>query len=213
MFYLLLAKKHQQLLLKNAESRPAREVRSTTTVVNSVPAGPVESAQLAVAEVHTAQASRRPPKGSYRKSQPSHMAREMRAYGKSDVHKGYGKKDVQARRDQSRPRPNPYKSKNDRSQQFQGNCHKCGRKGHFAKDCRTPPYMVNMYQELQQLHTQTHQTYNFENSQPITDLENYMTIYEQHSLNPDEAFLDNVSTHTILTNPKFFHFKGNDELW
>ena len=73
------------------------------------------SAQLAVAEVHTAQASRRPPKGSYRKSQPSHMAREMRAYGKSDVHKGYVKRDVQARRDQPRPRPNPYKSKNDQS--------------------------------------------------------------------------------------------------
>ena len=40
-----------------------------------------------------------------------------------------------------------------------------------------------------------------------------MTIYEQHSSNPNEAFLDSASTHTILINPTFFHFRGNEEPW
>ena len=40
-----------------------------------------------------------------------------------------------------------------------------------------------------------------------------MTIYEQHSSNPNEALLESVSTHTILTNPKFFHFRGNEGPW
>lgn len=76
--YLLLAEKHQQLLLKNVEFRLAWEIHTTV-------------AQLAVAmEAHAAEASKRPPRGSYRKSQPPHPAREMRAYAKSDVHKGYG---------------------------------------------------------------------------------------------------------------------------
>ena len=34
--------------------------------------------------------------------------------------------------------------------------------------------MVNMYRELQQLRIQARQVYNFKNSQPITDIENYM---------------------------------------
>lgn len=201
MSHLLLAEKHQQLLLKNAESRPAREVHST------VAAGPAR--QAAAVEAHAAEASRRPPRGSYRKSQPSHMAREMRAYGKRDVH---------VRRDQPRPRPNPYKPRTYPPKQIQGNCHKCGRKGHFAKECRASPYTVNMYKELQQLRNQTRQTYNFENHNPNLppyndDVENYMTISGQRSSNPNEALLDSASTHTILTNPKFFHFEGNDDAW
>lgn len=114
----------------------------------------------------------------------------MRAYGKSDVHKGYSMRDVHARRDQPRPRPYPYKPRNFQPKQFQGNCHKYGRKGHFAKDCRAPPYITNMYRELQELRNQPGQTYNFENSNPPTytdDIKNYTTIYEQHSSNLDEC--------------------------
>ena len=71
-----------------------------------------------------------------------------------------------------------------------------------------------MYKESQQLRNQPRQTYNFENPQPITyndDIENYMTIYEQHASNPNKALLDSASTHTIFTNPKFFHFRGNEK--
>ena len=69
MSHLLLAKKHQQLLLKNAESRPTQEVHSTIVAANLVHVGPVGLVRLAVAKVHAAQASSRPPKGSYWKSQ------------------------------------------------------------------------------------------------------------------------------------------------
>ena len=57
----------------------------------------------------------------------------------------------------------------------------------FAKDCRAPPYIVNIYREFQQLWTQTQtcHAYNFEKPNPppnpssyIKDIENYMTIYE-----------------------------------
>ena len=88
MSHLLLAEKHQQLLLRNAESCPAREVHTTTTAVPAVGV-----------EIYAAEASRRPPKGSYRKTYPSHPARETRAYGKSDAHKGYGRRDMNVRRD------------------------------------------------------------------------------------------------------------------
>ena len=199
MTHLLLAEKHQQLLLCNAESRPVREVHTTTTTVHA-----------AGVETYAAEASRRPPKGSYRKTYPSHPTRAMQAYGKRDAHKGYGRRDMNVRRDQPRPRNQPYKPRNDQTRQFQGNCHKCGRKGHFAKDCRAPPYLVNMYKELQQLRNQSCQTYNFENPQSLSnseDLENYMTIFETHSLKPNEALLDSASTHTILTDPKIFHFR------
>ena len=209
MSHLRLAEKHQQLLLNNAESRPAREVHTT------------DAAVLVVGmETYAAEASRGPSRGSYRKSYPSQMAREKGAYGKSDVHKGYHKRDDNTRREPPRPRSNQFKPRNFQPRQFQGNCHKCGRKGHFAKDCRAPSYITNMYRELQQLRTQNKQNYNFENPNPHPDpspytenLENYMTIYEQHSSNPNEALLDSASTHIILTNPTFFHFRGNEEPW
>ena len=77
-----------------------------------------------------------------------------------------------------------------------------------------------MYRELQQLRTQTRQIYNFENpsfapssSLNNEDIENYMTLYEGCSSNPNEALLDSASTHTILTNPGFFHFGENEETW
>ena len=215
MAHLLMAEKNQQLLLRNAESRPVREVHTTTMH----PAAAAPAPDTAV-EAHVAQASRRPPRGSHRKPYPSHPARETRAYGKSDVHKGYQRRDENIRREPPRSRENQYKPRPFQSPQSQGNCHKCGRKGHFAKDCRAPPYIVNMYRELQQFRNQTRQNYNFENPNtnsdisPYTDdVENYMTIYETHSSNPNEALLDSASTHTILTNPRFFNFSNNEENW
>ena len=85
---MLLAEKHQQLLLRNVESRPAREVHTTAAAV------PVVGV-----DTHVAKASRRPSRGSYRKSYPPHIAREKGAYGKNDVHKGYLKRDENTRKE------------------------------------------------------------------------------------------------------------------
>jgi hypothetical protein len=95
MSHLLLVEKHQQLLLKNVESRHAREVHTTTTQ-------PAAATEIKI-EAHAAEASRRPPKGSYWKSYPSHPARETRVYGKSDAYKGHYKRDEPARREPPRP--------------------------------------------------------------------------------------------------------------
>ena len=97
-----------------------------------------------------------------------------------------------------------------------GNCHKCGRRGHFAKDCRAPQYVINLYRENQQLRNQPRQNYNFEGpnqSSSTYDVESFMTIYEAQPSDSDVALLDSASTHTILTNPKFFHFQENEKSW
>lgn len=92
------------------------------------------------------------------------------------------------------------------------NCHKCGKKGHFAKDCRASQYLVEMYQESKQLRNRpTRQNYNFE----ATDLsamdyevENFMTIYEQPTSNQDVALLDRASTHTLFNKAQLFYFQS-----
>lgn len=149
MSHLLLGKKHHHLLLRNAESRPAREIYNTIAevaqayygehvrpVVAVGGAGPWRPDQQAAhhhAEVHVAEASRRPPRGSLRKPQ----LKWHRHPATKNPHKPRT----------FQPRPSQPKS-------VKGNCYKCGRKGHFVKDCRVPPYLVNMYRELQQLRNQ-----------------------------------------------------------
>lgn len=127
------------------------------------------------AEVHVAEASRRPPRGFLRKPQ----LKCHRNYATGNSHKS---KTFQPRHDQHKP--------------VSENCHKCGPKGHFAKDCKTSRYLVDMYRKLQQLRNQPHQKYNFDTSnQPSLDydVEHYMTIYEQSTSNPDVALLDSAS--------------------
>ena len=254
MSHLLLAEKHHRLFLRNADSRPVREIHNTTAVsaaysrtysiTGPVPAprmrgldvaaaaqqyalataadvawrGPVGVVDLRGlagaagwrahaadtgskdfadpashhAEAYAAEASRRPPRGSFRRPQPKPQ-------------RGIQK------RTQTRPRfpPRPFINK-----PAKGNCHKCGRKGHFVKECRAPPYLVNMYKELQHLRIHPRQNYNFQTENPLSsthDLESFMNIYEKQTSNPDVALLDNASTHTILTNLEFFHFTENEK--
>ena len=40
-----------------------------------------------------------------------------------------------------------------------------------------------------------------------------MTVCGEHTSDPDVALLDSASTHTILTNPEFFHFTENEKSW
>jgi len=84
MSHLLPAEKHHQLLLRNVESRPAREIHNTIALLGG-PAGAIVptlgpgsghrgrdyptpgAGQLTKVEAHAVEASHRPPKGSYRK--------------------------------------------------------------------------------------------------------------------------------------------------
>lgn len=91
----------------------------------------------------------------------------------------------------------------------------CGCKGHFTKDCKASPYLVELYKELQQFRNRACQNYNFKTLDlPNLDyyVENYITVYEQPMSNPDVALLDSASIHINLTNAQFFHSQ-NKKFW
>ena len=167
MSHLLLAEKHQQLLLRNAESRPVREVHATAAAL----ATPKP-------EVFAAEASRRPPRGHTR-----------RPHGKP-------------KRYVPRGTPNKSKPHHSSSKPEKGNCHKCGRKGHYAKECRASAYVIELYKEVQRLKGSNRENYNF-HVQPNQelDIENFMTVRNEENLEPGIALLDSASTHTILKDP------------
>jgi hypothetical protein len=105
MSYLLAAEKQQQLLLKNAESRPNKEV-------------------------HTAELAARKPKGP-----------------KGKDSRGKSKQPPPRAKDRSSPSRNSHQKRTSEGEPR--SCHKCGRKGHIAKDCRAGDYLVQVYKELQ----------------------------------------------------------------
>ena len=207
MAHLLLAEKHHQLLLRNAESRPAREVHTTIAIEDAEPKEPngASGATAPVAgagpqrdnppvqhhaEVHVTEASRRPPRGSFRKIPPKWQNKPATG----NPHK-----------------PRHFPPKHDHVRPTSDNCHKCGRKCHFAKDCRTSQYIVDMFRELQELRNKPRHNYHFEPSDMSDldfDVENFMAIREGGMSIQDVALLDSASTHTILIKAQFFHFQS-----
>ena len=180
MAHLLLAEKHQQLLLKNAESRPAREVHVTIPVTRELP--------VTAPEAHATEAPRRPPKGFTKR-----FASKPKRYV---------------------PRSTSQQPKHLSSKPSKGNCHKCGRKGHYAKECRASAYVIELYKEVQRLKNQSRENYNIDIQQDNTlDVENFMTVRGNLESETNQALLDSASTHTILTNPKFFNFSDNKSSW
>ena len=113
---------------------------------------------------------------------------------------------------------NSQRKGNGRSGQETWSCHKCGRKGHLANDCRTPEYFVNLYKELQQLKAKQHKIHTLD--APILDTtENCMVSDFQTdlrvsfgvavkgaalresihaaSIHSEVVLLDSATTHTI----------------
>ena len=199
MSHLLLAEKQHQILLRNAESRPAREIHNTIAMIED--AEPKESTKQTGAitltggdgprrwdhaddhhaEVNVAEASRRPPRGSLRK--PNSSWHRLPATWNQN-------------------KTNNYPPRNDQHKHVYDNCHKCGKKCHFAKKCKASQYLIDMYRELQQLRNMPRQNYSFKATDlPNMDneVENFMTVYKKHTPDPNVALLDSGSTHTILT--------------
>jgi hypothetical protein len=200
MSYLLAAEKQQQILLKNAESRPNKEV-------------------------HTAELAARKPK-----------------VPKGKDSRGKSKQPPPKAKDRSSPSKNSHQKKTSEGEPR--SCHKCGRKGHIAKDCRAGDYLAQMYKELQQLKSKQPEAHAVD-APSFEDTENYMVqlidLGESTRLEPtfeddpkdqttgpaprvlslysgsnhrEMALLDSATTHTILRDPLYFSFSGTQtEAW
>lgn len=75
-------------------------------------------------------------------------------------------------------------------------------KWHFAMDYKASQYLINMYRKLQQLRNIWRHNYNFEALDLLdlhNEVENFITVYGKHTLDPNMIFLDSGSTHNILT--------------
>ena len=91
------------------------------------------------------------------------------------------------------------------------NCHKCGRKGHHAKEYRASTYVLELYREIQKLRNQLRDNYNLDiqhDNNP--DIKNFMTVRGKSETKANVEFLDSASTHTILTYPKLFEFSAKE---
>jgi hypothetical protein len=62
------------------------------------------------------------------------------------------------------------------------NCHKCGRKGHLAKDCRTDKYFTDLYKELQLLKAKRPESHMVVAAPTFGNAENYMVSHFPHDL-------------------------------
>lgn len=132
MSYLFLAEKQQQMLLKNAEARPAKEVH-TMNMKEVRQSNSVSTSQNKTGEqkqeTHASEAPRRKFKTSWH---------PKRKWNPSNIKQRY----------------NPKSEKPESSTQSsikKGSCHKCGRTGHYIKECRASQYIVDMYKELKSL--------------------------------------------------------------
>jgi hypothetical protein len=197
MSYLLLAEKQQQLLVKNAESKPMKEAH-TVEMTAWQPRGP----------------------GKPQPQQQKHHGRLSSSYPKAKF-SNHGKfNSSNSKPFQSRTQPNIR------------NCYKCGRKGHVARDCRADKHLVKVHKELQELKGKQHEVHTLDApSLERTDLENYMvciqpieststealagsTSRSTSKVHHDVALLDSATTHTILRDPKYFVFSGQEsEAW
>lgn len=155
MSHLLLVEKHQQLLIRNVEARPIREIHT------------------AAPGIHVSEMPKR----------PSHNFKCKQPF-----------------KPKYTPRKTPRKPHHSHSQSQKEVCHKCSRKGHFARACKAPPYLIKMYKELQTLRGRQRETHALDTlSISEIDTEKYMAINEGIQTQANITSLDSTSTHTNST--------------
>ena len=199
MSYLLLAEKQQQLLLKNAEARPAKEIHNAEVMkhAKATSKAPPSTARNLDREAHSSDAPRRKPRGNWKSKHEWNRNSKIQRY----ANRNKGNRTTQTHQSDT-----PEK----------GSCHKCGRKGHYIKECRASQYIADMYKELQSLRKGKRETHTLDApSLTLSELdpENYMCLESVPASKAKVALIDSASTHTILQDQAFFEFKTRNEPW
>lgn len=111
-------------------------------------------------------------------------------------------------------RGTPHKPKPSFPKSVKENCHKCGRKGSFCQRVMNLTLCRRVVKELQRLQIQSWKKYKFHiHSEFDLDVKNYMTLSGQNISTSNIILIDSASTHTIITNPKFFEFLAGQTTW
>ena len=198
MSYLLLAEKQQQRLLKNAESMPTKkihnnEVHNPLMTTSSAPT-PHLKLDNPSRESHISDVPRQNSKGTWESKYIWHRSSKRPRYA------------TRTRADQS----------SQSSTKTERVSHKCGRKGHYAKECHDSSYVLAIYNELQSLRKGEKETPTLD-APSLTLNELDPEIYIVQSSAPTNkakiALLDNASTHTVLQDRTHFEFKTRNEPW
>jgi hypothetical protein len=225
---LLLAEKQQLILLKNAEVRPAREIHASTRespASSSTPATPASTSSAAPPatpattttpaaskEAHSSEAAKRSPRGGRGRGRGRDDRRHRDDYYRRDS--DYDRRERRDHRYNDRPYPRTEQSQSEKSEgsdrhDTRDKCHKCGRPGHYARECRAPVYVTDMYRELQNLRESRREAHTLDApSFSQVDSENYMVQSPGVRSHADRALLDSASTHTILRSLEFFNTVG-----
>lgn len=195
MSHLLLAEKEHQLLLKNGESRPARET-------------------------HTTEVATRRSRGHHQRfhsqDKPKYLQSTSHSNNYRSSSRSHERLGASNHRRRGRLPPPSFAHPQTRINNCKlSKCHKCGRPGHFTQDCRAFKYIVHMYEELKQLCTEQRETHTMDSPSFLTlDLENYMVhLSPKPTILVDVALLDSATTHTILRDPCYFNFSQNKDTW
>ena len=204
MRYLQIGEQQQQILLQTAEKRPAKEIHNSEVKSQGNSAATPTSGSKASKsrndrETHNSEAPRRTPKGNAVKPR-----NQWNKPNNRNSKSGGNKQGQSSQSNQSPPR------------QVKGNCHKCGRPGHYARECRSSEYLQTLYKELQALKGSKRETHTLDApSLTLTELdpENYMVNNGSTGIEANIALLDSASTHTILQDQAFFEFKTRNEAW
>ena len=209
MSFLLLAEKEQQILLKNAEVRPAHD---TSTVETHATETGIKQKPRTRIQRH--QARRQVPPRD--KSKPF-------APFQSQFHSQSRQSPTYQHRSQA-PKAQSSDARH-KTAESSLTCHRCGRLGHIVKHCRSSQYLVNLYKELQDLKSKStpreahsldlsREAHSVDFSDLDPDLENYLVSTSK--LAPDSldiALLDSATTHSILRHPDYFQFEHTDSPW
>ncbi|XP_047270550.1 uncharacterized protein LOC107873852 [Capsicum annuum] len=94
----------------------------------------------------------------------------------------------QRRENQMSPQNNPSR----------GNCHRCGMKGHWKNECRTPKHFARLYQESCKRKRNEGET------SSNARMESYLTFKNDDEAGPSQKYDDNVEANLFLKDDDFY---------